>query len=226
VSDLLTTAGAAAFLGVSRQTLHRWEAAGVLRRAVAGGPPRYTREHLAEVAAGRADAGPAAVRRRVLAHAAAVVAEAGPAACTVEAVADRAGLSRGGVLHHFRHRADLVLALARAFTDEFERDWDAAVTAAPPGGGRLARGYVAATRAAGDRSLAAAVLLCTAQEPAVREHVHGRVRDWYARLAAEDEREDRGGRGVTCALAADGLWLLTLLHLPPLPPGAAVLPDG
>jgi AcrR family transcriptional regulator len=224
VSDVVGAAEAADLLGVSRQTLHRWEAAGVLRRAANGGPPRYTRAHLAEVAAGRADAGPAAVRRRVLAHAAALVAEAGPAACTVEAVADRAGLSRGGVLHHFRHRADLVLALARAFTEEFERDWDRAAAAAAPGAGRLARAYVAATQAAGDRALASAVLLCTAEEPPVREHVHGRVRDWYARLAAEDEREGRGGQGVTSALAADGLWLLTLLHLPPLPPGAAALP--
>ncbi len=224
MSDVVGAAEAADLLGVSRQTLERWVAAGVLRRAADGGPPRYTRAHLAEVAAGRADAGPAAVRRRVLAHAAALVAEAGPAACTVEAVADRAGLSRGGVLHHFRHRADLVLALARAFTEEFERDWDRAATAAAPGAGRLARAYVAATQAAGDRALASAVLLCTAEEPPVREHVHGRVRDWYARLAAEDEREGRGGQGVTSALAADGLWLLTLLHLPPLPPGAAALP--
>lgn len=224
MTDLLGVAEAAALLGVSRQTLHRWEAAGVLRRAEAGGPPRYARGHLAEVAAGRADAGPEAVRRRVLGSASALVAAAGPAACTVEAVADRAGLSRGGVLHHFRHRADLVLALARAFTDEFERDWDRAVAAAPPGAGRLARGYVAATQAAGDHSLASAVLLCTAEEPPVREHVHGRVQDWYARLAAEDEREGSGGRGVTSALAADGLWLLTLLHLPPLPPGAAARP--
>ncbi len=222
MSGPVGAAEAAALLGVSRQTLYRWEAGGVLRRLRDGGPPRYDPEHLREVAAARQDTGPAAVRRRVLEHAAALVADAGPAACTVEAVAERAGLSRGGVLHHFRHRADLVLALARAFTEEFERDWARAAETASPGPGRLARGYVAATGpAVRDRSLAAAVLLCTSADLPVREHVHARVCDWYARLAAEDEREGRDGQGVTSALAADGRWLLTLLHLPPFPPQAA-----
>jgi AcrR family transcriptional regulator len=224
VTGPVGAAEAAALLGVSRQTLYRWEAGGVLRRVRAGGPPRYDPGHLRAVAAGRRDTGPAAVRRRILEHAAALVADAGPAACTVEAVAERAGLSRGGVLHHFRHRADLVLALASAFTEEFEADWARAADAASPGPGRLARGYVAATgTAVRERSLASAVLLCTAEDPPVRAHVHARVRDWYARLAAEDEREGRGGQGVTSALAADGRWLLTLLHLPPLPPEE---PDG
>ncbi len=218
MSDLLGAAEAAAALGVSRQTLYRWEAAGLLRRVRPGGPPRYDPVHVREVAAGREDTGPGAVRARILAHAAELVAEAGPAACTVEAVAERAGLSRGGVLHHFGHRGDLVLALARAFTEAFERDWEQAVVDTPPGAGRLARGYVTATQAADEGSLAAAVLLCTAEDRPVREHVHARVRDWYARVAAEDEREGRRGQGVTAALAADGLWLLTLLHLPPLPP--------
>ncbi len=52
-----------------------------------------------------------------------------------------------------------------------------------------------------------------------RQHpLAGRGKGGCHAVAAEDEREGRRGQGVTAALGADGRWLLTLLHLPPLPP--------
>lgn len=60
------------------------------------------------------------VRERVLDAASAQIVELGVAALTLEAVAARAGVSKGGLLYHFRSKQALVDGLAdrlRAYTD-------------------------------------------------------------------------------------------------------------
>jgi AcrR family transcriptional regulator len=86
----------------------------------------------------------ARTRRLVLDAAAAVVAEQGSGA-SVDAIARKAGVSKGGLLHHFRSREKLLLALAEDLVDQFRAAVLAAVDPRDHDRGRLLRGYVTAT---------------------------------------------------------------------------------
>lgn len=55
--------------------------------------------------------GAVGARNRIIAAAEALALERGPGNISIEAVAERAGLSKGGVLYHFRTKADLLAAL-------------------------------------------------------------------------------------------------------------------
>lgn len=56
-------------------------------------------------------------RSRILAATEALALERGPGNVSIEAVAARAGLSKGGVLYHFRTKADLLAALVSSHID-------------------------------------------------------------------------------------------------------------
>jgi AcrR family transcriptional regulator len=56
-------------------------------------------------------------RERILAAAEALTLEHGPGRLSIEAVAVRAGLSKGGVLYHFRTKAELLAALVRGYIE-------------------------------------------------------------------------------------------------------------
>jgi AcrR family transcriptional regulator len=210
---ILTPGEAAAHLGISRQTLHRWEQAGRVRRIDPQGPPRYDRAHLDEVAAERGPVRtPEAVRERIVLATAALAAAEGTSACTIDAVAESAGLSRGGVLYHFEHKRDLLAATVTTFLTRFEARWQSIIDALPEDAPqRVTRAYVEAT-VAPDDDLVAALLVCAVEEPTLLGPVQDRMRRWYRRLD-----EDGGPEAMTTALAADALWLLPLLGIRPIP---------
>lgn len=80
-------------------------------------------------------------RQRILEAAAAVARESGAGNLSLDAVAARAGVSKGGLLYNFPTKAALMRALVETFIAEFERDLDAAANA-PGGQGRLMRDYI------------------------------------------------------------------------------------
>ena len=65
-------------------------------------------------------AGGSDARNRIIAAAEALALERGPGNISIEAVAARAGFSKGGVLYHFRTKADLLVALVRSHIDTRE----------------------------------------------------------------------------------------------------------
>lgn len=213
---LLTPGEAAGRLGVSRQTLHRWEAAGTLTRIDPQGPPRYDAADVAALARRRAASrSPEQLKERLLEVAASVVAEHGAAAATIEAIATRAGVSRGAVVHHFPHKRELLRGLVAAFIARFESRWAKEAEAAGPGG--LAAAYVRATSGPDD-VLTAALLVCAGEEPALLEPLRVRVPQWYRRIGA-----DAGNPAVLVpCLAADAMWLFRLFGIVPVDPGGAV----
>jgi len=214
VSALLTPADAADRLGVSRQTLARWEKQGILERDPSSARPRFRSADVDALAERRAST-PAS--RDVLLRAAAdLLREHGVDGCTLEAVAERAGLTRAGVVHHHPTKEHLMEALARRFLDEFEQAWTAQAELAEDAPGRLSRAYVAVTLRPAVDGLGAAVLACATDVRRVRDVVGQTLRAWYARLAEEDLEDGLDGAGLRSCLAADGLWLLGLLHVPPL----------
>ena len=64
-------------------------------------------------------------RERILAAAADVAREAGPGNLSLEAVASRAGVSKGGLLYNFPTKAKLLQALVETYLADFSRALDA-----------------------------------------------------------------------------------------------------
>jgi AcrR family transcriptional regulator len=206
LSEPLDVAAATAELGVSRQTLHRWEREGRLARVDPQGPPRFTRRELHRAATAPRRRGRDDARTAILEAAASLVIERGSGACTIDAVAERVGRSRGGVLHHFPHKEALLAGLADAFVTRFEQRWQERTAAT---GDRVAA-YLTATLEPGGPT-AAALLVCATERVEQVTVIAAAMRRWYAEL-------DRvgGGDAVVRALAVDALWLLPLLGVEPL----------
>jgi AcrR family transcriptional regulator len=135
-------------------------------------------------------------KQRLLGAAAAVVRRDGAGALTLDAVAAEAGVSKGGLLYHFKTKRDLLDAMLEGWLEEFASE----IAAAEEGKG-FAHGYVAAsdisTWAAGERATEFGLLAAMVDEPGTLEGVRARYAGWQDRLAA------------------DGLWLNDLLGLAP-----------
>jgi AcrR family transcriptional regulator len=133
---------------------------------------------------------PEDTRRAVLDAAATVIRTRGPGA-SLDDIARRAGVSKGGLLYHFATKDDLVQALTTRLLDEFRDDVDAAVDPADTAPGRRTRGYVRASlRTDADEAAARDSMALIAQLMTLPE---------VARLARED------GERWDAELQADGL---------------------
>ncbi|MFD5267876.1 TetR/AcrR family transcriptional regulator [Streptomyces sp. NPDC058335] len=140
-------------------------------------------------------------------------------AVRLDAAAAEAGVSKGGLLHHFPSKSALVQGVVRRLVDRFEavlpgpeapagaftRAWlDASIpVAAPDEGG------------AGPSAVPVA-LLAAAGGPAVLDVLQERYRDWQTRL---DEDGLPPGVSSLVRMAVDGWWTARLLGLAP-PQGA------
>ena len=142
-------------------------------------------------------------RAKLLDAASAVIRRDGPQALTLEAVAAQAGVSKGGLLYHFKSKRELLDGLVDRWMDDFQRDIDAE-------SGNFARRYVAANDGAHAEEVG--MLAALVADPQVLAAVRDRHETWQDRVASE------GGDPVDATvarLAADGLWLADLLGTAP-----------
>jgi AcrR family transcriptional regulator len=160
-----------------------------------------------------------AVRDRMLDAAEVVVVRQGIANLTIEAVAAEAGLSKGGLLHHFPNKDRLIEAMVTRAAENQRAYYLDACARAPEGPGRMARGVLANclsdTQSWTDqlRRSSAAVFAALAHKPALIEPMRAVYSELYRRL------EDDGlpaGAGEAIAAASDGLWLNWVLGLVPV----------
>jgi AcrR family transcriptional regulator len=159
-------------------------------------------------------------RERILDAAEDVVLTDGVAALTLDKAAARAGMSKGGVLYHFRSRAALVSAMVQRLADRF----DAGLTAhrRDDGPGSLARAYVRECFAPPQgedeqrvEQLGAAVLAAMACEPDLLQPLRQAFAGWQRDIEAEAVDPVKA---TVARLAADGLWLCELFGLAGLSP--------
>ena len=80
--------------------------------------------------------------RRALLDAAGACLRARGTSATLDHIAKHAGVSKGGLLHHFATKDDLVRALAQDLFDRFRANVLAAVDPADTAPGRLTRAYI------------------------------------------------------------------------------------
>lgn len=149
---------------------------------------------------------PARTRDRLLDAAGAVVRSDGAQALTLDAVAEEADVSKGGLLYHFKSKRDLVEGMVDRWLEEFARE----MTDADPA---FVRGYVKASAPASNELGMLAALIA---DPSLLLTVRRQYGIWQDRV----EREGADPVDATVArLAADGLWLAELLGMGP-PTGA------
>ncbi|QKW34653.1 TetR/AcrR family transcriptional regulator [Actinomadura sp. NAK00032] len=138
----------------------------------------------------------------------AVLSEQGTQALTLTAVADRAGVSKGGLLYHFPTKDALVRAMVARVIEEFD-DLIAAYVDTYAGGvpSAYTRAYVEATfeiltgEARAYRRWSA--ITAAAADPEQAEPLNEAMRRWHGR----DPGEDRDpGAALVVRLAAEGLW--------------------
>ncbi len=162
-----------------------------------------------------------ATRRSVLAAAAEIVVREGASHLTLDAVAERVGLSKGGLLHHFSTKDSLIAAMIEDVVGQFEADLQRNVQG-ETGPGSFARAFL---RACLDREgiltrtlkVSAGIVAAVAINAQLLAPLRSRYDQWIARL--EDDGIDPAIAELVRS-AADGLWLGNVLGLaqsaPPL----------
>ena len=159
------------------------------------------------------------LRGALLDAAEAVVARQGVANLTFDAVAAEAGMSKGGLLHHFRSKDRLVEALVARAAESWRACWMGSYERAPEGPGRMTRGLLnhclsdTQTWTEQLRRSSSAVFAALAQNPSLIEPMRAVYVDLHRRIA-EDGLPPGVGEAVVTAI--DGLWLYWVLGLVPV----------
>ncbi|MFI0409484.1 TetR/AcrR family transcriptional regulator [Actinomadura sp. 3N508] len=152
------------------------------------------------------------MKEALLDAAEAVLSEQGTQALTLTAVADRAGVSKGGLLYHFPTKEALVRAMVARVIDEFD-DLIASYLGSYGDGvpGAYTRAYVEATfeiltgEARAYRRWSA--ITAAAADPEQAEPLNEAMRRWHGRAPAGTPADDPDpGIATVVRLAAEGLW--------------------
>ena len=152
-------------------------------------------------------------RQRLMRAATDVVKQHGPAALTLEAVADAAGVSKGGLLYHFPNKDALIEGMVDDVLRRFEADVEMASQTESHGEGRWLRAFVKTTFAAEpEHDLSVGLLAAAAVNPGLLAPVGRYFANWQARATAD-------GVDATLAtvvrLADDGIWFSDLFDAAP-----------
>lgn len=131
---------------------------------------------------------------------------------TLEQVAAEAGISKGGLLYHFRTKEALIKGMINYYLARFAEDFSQAAEKEGETPGRWNRSYLTTTFADNQRipRMSSGLLAAIATDPSLLAPLQERFREWVALL-------DQDGIDPTTAaiirLVADGLWLIELFGL-------------
>ncbi|AZG15485.1 MULTISPECIES: TetR/AcrR family transcriptional regulator [Cupriavidus] len=155
---------------------------------------------------------PQLIRDRLIAATIDLLVEEGIGAVTLNAVAARAGVSKGGLQHHFSSKQELLQALSSEVLDHFKRQVETVAASDTEPHGRHTRAYLRASAdgfvEAGERELWKAAMMLVMARPEFRMPYQA----WEAASLQHDAAGcDDATRLLLCRLAADGLWLADLL---------------
>ncbi|MDR1472125.1 MAG: TetR/AcrR family transcriptional regulator [Synergistaceae bacterium] len=150
---------------------------------------------------------PEIVREQLLASAASVAAERGLGALTLDLVAQRAGVSKGGLIHHFPSRRALVEGLFNHLLALFESSVANYISQDSNPRGRFSRAYLMASAfPVGDpdeSKLHGAFALAMSND----EHLAAIWREWVAAQMGKHSEDVGSAIGLMVRYAADGIWL-------------------
>src|SRR5690606_5116162 len=157
-------------------------------------------------------------KAKIIAAAANVAVARGVQNLTMEAVAEEAGISKGGVFYHFGSKQELLLGMVQALVDITEKEVSAAQAQDHEAGGWL-RGFIRAclTNSAEDLGpvgrLSVAFLTAAANDTTLLAPMNERQTAW--REAINTSGIDPVQAQIV-RLAADGLWINDVMGVPVL----------
>ncbi len=144
----------------------------------------------------------------------AVVIEAGASHMTLDAVAAKAGVSKGGLLHHFPTKVALLEAMIKRQI-KIKQDARKKISEElPDGPTRQLKGFLLSVlyRDRGSDRLGASLLAAVAHNPRLNEPVREIVKEVYGEFASPGVKFERA---AIIALAADALWMQEMLSISP-----------
>jgi AcrR family transcriptional regulator len=154
-------------------------------------------------------------RQAILVAANRIVLDQGVEHLTLEAAAREAGISKGGLLHHFPSKEALIAGMIQTYLERFTEDLTASAEKKNAGlAGSWTRAYLEVTFGDNQRTprMNAGLLAALATDPARLAPVQERFADWLALL---DEDGVDPVVATIVRLVADGLWLVELFGLVP-----------
>lgn len=138
-----------------------------------------------------------------------VLLQAGANQLTLEAVAQFAGVSKGGLLYHFPNKEALIQGMIDYYLELFEARIETYLRTLgdAPKPGNWLRAYVLASLDAPPDEIAvsSALLAAIAYKPELLEPMQARYKVWQARIEAE--AGDNLALATIIRLAVDGLWI-------------------
>ncbi|WP_041527432.1 TetR/AcrR family transcriptional regulator [Paracoccus aminophilus] len=147
---------------------------------------------------------PELVRQRLLDATAEIAVGQGLHAVTVQSVAAAAGVTKGGLFHHFASKDDLIHEVVRQQLEQVDAIVEEALAQDGASYGCFTRAYVLAIFAVCDT--AAPVSIALFAEPS-----HRRIWTDWVNQRLERHRETDGSVALTAVrMAADGVWLWDL----------------
>jgi AcrR family transcriptional regulator len=162
-------------------------------------------------------------RERIIDAAIAVAQDDGAGKMSLEAVAERAGVSKGGLLYHFNSKSALLQAMVerhvRTLDDAIETAHAEIVRDKRPNA--LIRAYLHAFRAklCASKKTSTGFLAAIAEEPALLNP----VRDHHTRLIKDlKASSDNPELAIIAFLAVEGIWNLRLFDTNPFADGELI----
>ncbi len=152
---------------------------------------------------------PELVHRALLDHAARLAVEQGIAAVTVQAVADAAGVTKGGLLHHFPSKQALIDAVFADLLDALDRQLDTRIAADPDPRGAFTRAYLDSVfdmEPESNGAVWAALAISMLADPPLRRLWS----DWVKARLERHRATDGTPALAAIRFAADGIWLADL----------------
>lgn len=149
-------------------------------------------------------------RARILRAAQEIAQEAGPASMSLEAVAAKAGVSKGGLLYHFPTKAALLRGLVEHQLARFEAALGIEAAKARHDGVIAAYLETFVAERLCNAPPSAGMLSALVEDPAILEPVRGRERGFLDAIRANATDPDRA---TVAYLALHGLALMRLLNI-------------
>lgn len=150
-------------------------------------------------------------RKDVLDAAARIVERDGAAHLTLDAVADEAGLSKGGVLYHFPSKSALLTGMLDRLLADFQTR--TGVLEAQEGSPVSAWIRAEYEQSAAERALALSLLANAAEDPSLLDPARAFVRESFDRIRAAGPD---GDLNLVLMLAVEGMRFLDMFGLLPL----------
>ncbi|WP_408734426.1 TetR/AcrR family transcriptional regulator [Paraburkholderia bannensis] len=156
---------------------------------------------------------PMQVRAQLLQAASEIATDHGVPSVTLDAVAERAGVTKGALQYHFANKQGLLDALFEQTLERFERQMEARLAAEPDNaGGARARAYLHSSidemSPAASTNVLRVLVAAMMTDPEIRERYAAPMRKW---TRPDPLPLEEAARLMICRLAADGLWISDLL---------------